>query len=326
MLVTKTPLRISFVGGGSDIKNFYKENQGAVVSASIDKYVYLTINKKFGDDIRVSYSKTEISKDVNDIEHPIVMESLKECGIDKSIEISSLADVPGKGTGLGSSSAFTVGLLKGLYAYLGNTPSNEYLAEKACEIEINKCKEPIGKQDQYGTAIGGIKELRFMNDGRVNIEQYSLSEERISLFKENLLMVYTGKTRLTSKILAAQSKILCEDKFKRNKMTEMVNLVKDFKKELINGEINNLGEILHENWIRKRSITDKISNTWIDDAYQTAINNGATGGKILGAGNGGFFLFFAHPSKHKNIIEHLPKMDKFTFSFDDMGSQLVYSD
>ena len=139
-------------------------------------------------------------------------------------------------------------------------------------------------------------------------------------------MLYTGKTRLTSKILAAQSKILCEDKLKRNTMTEMVNLVKDFKKELIYGEINNLGEILHENWIRKRSITDKISNTWIDDAYQTAINNGASGGKILGAGNGGFFLFFAHPSKHKNIIEHLPKMDKFDFSFDDMGSQLVYSD
>lgn len=326
MLVTKTPLRISFVGGGSDMESFYKQSEGAVISASINKYVYLTINKKFGGDIRVSYSKTEITNNINSIRHPIVRESLKKCGIDKSIEISSMADVPSKGSGLGSSSAFTVGLLKGLYAYLGKETKNEVIAEKACDIEINQCNEPIGKQDQYGTAIGGLKELRFMKDGDVRVNKCLLTDERIALFKKNLLMLYTGKTRSASEILASQSKILSQNKNKRNVMQEMVNLVNSFRKELTNGDINNLGEILHENWIRKISITDSISNSWINDAYQVGLNNGAMGGKILGAGNGGFFLFFAPPERHASIKSNLSSMKNFEFDFETKGSQLVYKD
>ena len=200
------------------------------------------------------------------------------------------------------------------------------IAEKACDIEINQCNEPIGKQDQYGTAIGGLKELRFMKDGDVRVNKCLLTDERIALFKKNLLMLYTGKTRSASEILASQSKILSQNKNKRNVMQEMVNLVNSFRKELTNGDINNLGEILHENWIRKISITDSISNSWINDAYQVGLNNGAMGGKILGAGNGGFFLFFAPPERHASIKSNLSSMKNFEFDFETKGSQLVYKD
>lgn len=306
--------------------SFYEKNHGAVISASINKFIYLTVNKKFGDDIRVSYSKTEITDNLDKIQHPLFRECLKKCQIYKSIEISSLADIPAKGTGLGSSSAFTVGLLKALYSHKGIKKSNENLAKEACDIEINKCNEPIGKQDQYGTAIGGIKELSFNKDGAVKINKFALSQNRLKVFKDNLLILFTGKTRSASEILEKQSKILNSNDKKRQTMIEMVNLVQDFKYELINGEISNLGEILHENWIRKLSITDSVSNSWINEAYQIAMRSGAKGGKILGAGNGGFFLFFADPKYHDDIVSNLPNMKKFDFSFETNGSTLVYSD
>lgn len=326
MLVTKTPLRISFVGGGSDMPSFYEKNEGAVISTSISKYIYLTVNKKFGGDIRVSYSKTEITDNIEKIEHPIVRESLKSCQITNSIEISSLADIPSKGSGLGSSSAFTVGLLNALYAFEGKYLSNEELAHKACNIEINKCQEPIGKQDQFGTAIGGIKELRFKQNGEVKVSKPFVSKERLKFFSDNLIMFYTGKTRSASKILKAQSKELSENHKKHEIVKEMVNLVDSFRYELTQGDINNLGHILHENWIKKTSIVKDITNSWINDAYKLALASGATGGKILGAGNGGFFLFVAPPSKHQEIITKLGKMEKFDFTFDQKGTQVVYKD
>ena len=306
--------------------SFYEKSEGAVISASISKYIYLTVNKKFGGDIRVSYSKTEITDDLEKIEHPIVRESLKSCKITNSIEISSLADIPSKGSGLGSSSAFTVGLLNALYAFNGEYLSNEELAYRACNIEINKCQEPIGKQDQFGTAIGGIKELRFKQNGEVKVSKPLVSKERLNFFSNNLIMFYTGKTRSASKILKQQSKELSENHKKHEIVKEMVNLVDSFRYELTQGDINNLGHILHENWIRKTSIVKDITNSWINDAYNLAIASGATGGKILGAGNGGFFLFIAPPYKHREIITKLEKMEKFNFTFDQKGTQVVYKD
>ena len=306
--------------------SFYKKTEGAVISASISKYIYLTVNKKFGGNIRVSYSKTEIADSIEKIQHPIVRESLKNCMLNKSIEISSLADVPAKGTGLGSSSAFTVGLLNALYAFKGEYLRKEKLAEKACDIEINLCKEPIGKQDQYGTAIGGLKELRFQPNGEVNISKPSISKERLELFNRNLLMLYTGKTRSASEILREQSKELSENSKKHETVKEMVKLVANFKYELTQGDINNLGNILHENWIRKISITKSITNSWIDEAYSLALQNGAKGGKILGAGNGGFLLFLAPPERHQDIVNKLTPMQKFDFTFDNKGTEIVYQD
>ncbi len=286
----------------------------------------MSINKKFGGNIRVSYSKTEIKDNIDQIEHPIVKGCLKKCKIENSIEIASLADVPAMGSGLGSSSAFTVGLLNGLYSYLGICKKNNELAEEACEIEIKDCNEPIGKQDQYGTAIGGLKQLSFLQNGEVIVNKLNLTKERFDLFQENLLILFTGKTRSASEILAKQSKALNENKSKRKTMQEMVNLAFDFQRELLNGDLNNLGTILHENWIRKTSICNAISNSWINDAYQIAINNGASGGKILGAGSGGFFLFYAHPNNHDRIIKNLPNMEKLNFTLEDKGTELVYSD
>ena len=326
MLVTRTPLRISFVGGGSDMESFYKHSLGSVISCSINKYIYLSINKKFGGGIRVSYSKTEIKKNIDQIEHPIVKACLNKCKVKNSIEIASLADVPSMGSGLGSSSAFTVGLLNGLYAYLGIRKNSKEIAEEACEIEIKDCNEPIGKQDQYGTAIGGLKQLSFLENGEVSINKLNLTKQRLDHLQENLLILFTGKTRSASEILAKQTKALNENKSKRKIMQEMVNLAFDFQRELLIGDLNNLGTILHENWIRKSSICNSISNPWINDAYQIAINNGALGGKILGAGSGGFFLFYAHPENHGNIINNLPKMEKFNFNLEETGTQLVYSD
>ena len=308
------------------MESFYKHSMGSVISCSINKYIYLSINKKFGGDIRVSYSKTEIKENIDQIEHPIVKACLRKCKVKNSIEIASLADVPAMGSGLGSSSAFTVGLLKGLYEYLGICKNSNEIAKEACEVEIQDCNEPIGKQDQYGTAIGGLKQLSFLQNGEVIVNKLNLTKKRSELFQENLLILFTGKTRSASEILAKQSKALNENQSKRKTMQEMVNLAVDFKRELLVGDLNNLGKILHENWIRKSSISKSISNSWINDAYQIAINNGALGGKILGAGSGGFFLFYAHPNNHDRIIENLPKMEKLNFTLEESGTQLVYSD
>lgn len=326
MLITKTPLRISFVGGGSDLSSFYSHSIGSVISTSINKFVYLNVNKKFDNDIRISYSKTEICDHINKIQHPIVRESLKECNIHNSIEISSMADIPSSGSGLGSSSAFTVGLLKALYAFKGIFKNNQFLAEKACDIEINKCKEPIGKQDQFGVAIGGIKKINFLENGQVVINRCAISQKRKDIFREKLLMLYTGRNRSASSILANQSRELTSSSKKRSTMKAMVNLVDDFTYELMEGNIDNLGAILHENWQKKKSISSSISSSWINEAYDEALKLGAKGGKILGAGNGGFFLFFCDPLKHNSIINGLPGMKKFDFSFDETGSQIVYSD
>ena len=326
MLTTKTPLRISFVGGGSDLPSFYEKSVGAVISTTINKYVYLTVNKKFDKNIRVSYSKTEICDDIHKIQHPIVRECLKKCSIDNSIEISSMADIPSSGTGLGSSSAFTVGLLNALYAYLGVFKNNHFLAETACDIEINKCKEPIGKQDQYGVSIGGLKTIKFLENGEVIVNRCAISQKRKTDFEKKLLMLYTGRSRSASGILKDQTKNINSSKEKKQTMQEMVNLVYDFSYELMEGDIDNLGPILHENWLRKKSIASNISSGWIDEAYEIALNMGATGGKILGAGNGGFFLFFCNPEHHALILKSLPGMEKFNFSFDDTGSQIVYAD
>ncbi len=326
MLITKTPLRISFVGGGSDLSSYYTFSPGSVISTSINKFVYLNVNKKFDQDIRISYSKTEICSDINEIQHPIVRECLKECNIHGSVEISSMADIPSSGSGLGSSSAFTVGLLKALYAYKGIFKNNHFLAEKASDIEINKCGEPIGKQDQFGVSIGGMKKINFLENGQVVINRCAISQKRKDSFREKLLMLYTGRNRSASAILANQSKELISSKNKRSIMKEMVNLVDNFTYELMEGSIDNLGSILHENWERKKSISSSISSSWINEAYEEALKLGAKGGKILGAGNGGFFLFFCDPTIHNAIINGLPGMKKFDFNFDETGSQIVYSD
>jgi D-glycero-alpha-D-manno-heptose-7-phosphate kinase len=314
---------MSWVGGGSDLPAFYKDEMGAVVSTTINKYVYIALNKKFDNRIRLNYSKTEEVDSIDQIEHPLFREALKLTNSTSGIEIASMADIPSGGSGLGSSSAFTVGLLNALYANKSVYSSNEKLAQEACEIELVKCGEPIGKQDQYSAAFGGINMIKFHPNGHVTVDPVLCSSNLIKSIEQHTLVFYTGQTRSASDVLQKQG----EDLLKSDKkvlMRRMVGLAFDLKKELDSNAIENFGGILHENWKLKTEISSGISNPFIDEIYQIGIDNGALGGKILGAGNGGFMMFFAPPSTHEKISKALHKLQKVEFLVEPDGSQIVF--
>ena len=291
MIISKTPLRISFAGGGSDIESYYRKSAGAVVSTSIDKYVYITVNKKFDDHIRVSYSKTEEVKRVDEVGHKLVREILKFHKIKGGLEITSIADIPSRGTGMGSSSSFSVGLLHCLYAYKNKYVSAARLAEESSYIEINKCGGPIGKQDQYSAAFGGFNFIQFNTDGSVKVEPLIFKRKTKELLKKNLLLFYTGITRSASSILIKQVNNISISIEKRNILEDMVTLAYKLKADLQDNRLDTFGDILHQNWILKKELSDDISNPQIDVWYDIALKNGAAGGKLLGAGGGGFLLF-----------------------------------
>ncbi len=316
-------MRMSYVGGGSDFSSYYKENDGAVLSTSIDKYVYVSINKKFDNQIRLSYSETENVSIATEIKHPLVRESLKYLGIDKGVEIVSMADIPSKGTGLGSSSSFTVGLLNAIYAYKGEEVSKEALATQACNVEINLCKSPIGKQDQFAAAFGGMNLIIFKGDETVKVEAVVSSDDVLKQIEDWTLVFYTGKTRSAGSILSKQTELLKQGD-KKILVRRMVQLAFELKKEIEAGSLENFGEILHENWKLKSQICEGITDNQIDQWYEAGLNAGALGGKLLGAGNGGFIMFFAHPSSHKNITKSLEKLTPIKFKFDTEGTHVCF--
>ena len=324
MIISKTPLRISFVGGGSDIEAYYSKLEGAVVSTAIDKYVYITVNKKFDNCIRVSYSKTEEVPRVSAIEHKLVREILRFHKIKGGIEITSIADIPSKGTGMGSSSSFSVGLLHCLYAYKNKYVSAERLGREASHIEIKKCEEPIGKQDHYIAAFGGFNFIQFNADGSVNVEPLIFKRETKEILKNNLLLFYTGITRSASEILKKQTDGIITSSRKRKTLEAMVGLVYELKDELQNNRLDAFGEILHRNWLLKKELSSDISNFQIDTWYNKALKNGAAGGKLLGAGGGGFFLFYAPKEKHHRIVAALKDLKQVPFNFDKEGSKIIF--
>jgi len=324
MIISKTPLRMSFAGGGSDLPSFYERSEGAVISATINKYIYITINKKFDDDIRISYSETENVNDVNDIKHNIVRETLKRMHIDGGIEVTSIADIPSRGIGLGSSSVFSVGLFNALSVYKKEYASAEQLAQEACNIEIGVLKEPIGKQDQYAAAYGGFNFIRFHQDGSVSVDPIICLKETRKELEKNLLMLYTGVTRPASNILHDQNKNTIADKKKFENMQKMVRLAEDLKEEIQKNNLSSFGDILHENWVLKQNMADSISNPQINNWYDTGRKNGASGGKILGAGGGGFLVFYAPQEKHEQIINSLPMLKPVDFNFEYQGSKIIF--
>ena len=326
MIISRTPLRISFVGGGSDIQSYYRHQAGAVVSTAIDKYIYITVNKKFDNKIRVSYSKTEMVDSVDQIEHNLIRECLKKVGIDGGIEITSMADIPSEGTGLGSSSSYTVGLLNALYAYKGEHASAEQLAREAAEIEIDILKNPIGKQDHYIAAYGGLQYIQFNPDETVYVDPIICLSETKKEFEKKLLLLYTGLTRSASSILSVQSKNMQNKNSKRDTMTKMVALTRDMQEALRKNKLESIGKLLHKNWILKKTMAQGISNKTIDDWYSIARKNGAIGGKILGAGGGGFFLLYAEPEKQPQIISALPKLRPIPFTLEPQGSKIIFVD
>lgn len=323
-IISKTPLRTSFVGGGSDLSAFYKNESGAVVSTAINKYIYITVNKKFDSKIRASYSVTEIVDSVDELKHELIRESLKLLNIDGGIEITSIADIPSQGTGLGSSSSYTVGLLNALYAYKGMHVGAERLAREACEIEIGRCSKPIGKQDQYIAAYGGLQYIQFNPDESVFVDPIiHLKSTRVKL-EENLLLLYTGLTRSSESILSEQRSNTETQEEKRKTLCNMVRLAAELRDAFTHDHLDAFGEILHKGWLEKRKMASKITNQAIDEWYERAREHGAIGGKILGAGGGGFLLFYAPREKHGDIIKALPELKPLPFEFEPQGSKIIY--
>ena len=324
MIIARTPLRMSFVGGGSDLPSYYQKYGGAVISTAIDKYVYVNVNKKFDDGIRVGYSKNEEVKKSNDIEHPIVRKTFEFLNLKGGIEITTIADIPSGGTGLGSSSSFTVCLLHALYAFMGKYVSAEQLASEASLIEIEHCKEPIGKQDQYAAAYGGFNLIKFRPDNTVFVEPIITERSTLKNIENRLLVFYTGKTRSASKLLQKQSFALKEDAKKIKIMHQMVEQTHHMAAELRSNNVDAIGEILHEGWLLKKSLVQEITDPDIDQWYELAINAGAVGGKILGAGAGGFLLLYASEEKHESIRRSLYMLKEVKMKFDPLGSRIIF--
>jgi D-glycero-alpha-D-manno-heptose-7-phosphate kinase len=322
MIISRTPLRISFAGGGSDLPGFYTCEQGAVLSTAIDKYVYLAVHRFFDTDkIQLKYSRTELVNNVSDIRHPIFKECLSMYHV-KGIDINSIADVPA-GTGLGSSSSFTVGLIHVLNAYRQKYVSQEYLAAMACEIELERLKEPIGKQDQYAAAYGGLNFIRFNCDGSVEVEKIIMQSNTKQQLERNLIMIYTGDTRSASVILQQQSEAMLQSD-KRRIQHIMVQQAFELKKLLQDNRIDDFGQLLHEGWLLKKTLTAGISNSEIDSLYQKGLNAGAVGGKLLGAGGGGFILFYCPEEKQVSFRKAMSGYRELPFHFDRQGSKIIY--
>jgi D-glycero-alpha-D-manno-heptose-7-phosphate kinase len=324
MIITRTPLRISFAGGGSDLPAFYEQEQGAVVSTAIDKYIYITVNPKFDHKIRASYSVTEIVDTIDKLKHELIREALHLLGVKEGIEITSISDIPSRGTGLGSSSSYTVGLLNALYAYRGHMAGAERLADEACHIEIERCRKPIGKQDQYIAAYGGLQYIRFNPDGSVFTDPVICSPTTRKRLQTRLLLLYTGLTRNANDILSEQTHETKSNEAKRASLRYMVSLAHQLCEALSQDDIDAFGEILHAGWLEKRKLATNISNSHIDDWYERARATGAIGGKLLGAGGGGFLLLYADPAHQPDICRALPELRPVPFHFCPQGSKVIY--
>ena len=320
MIISRTPFRVSFAGGGTDLSAFYRGHPGAVVSTAIDKYMYVTVNRYFEDKIILKYSRTELVSRVEDIRHPILRECMKKVGLSKGVEITSMADVVG-GTGLGSSSSFTVGVLHALHAFKGEYCSAEQLAREACEIEIERLKEPIGKQDQYIAAYGGFQFFEFMPNETVKADPLIFPDRVRADLHERLILLFTGVTRRSGPLLRRQR---AQFKVKTDGLRRLRELAEFARRELQLGMVDGLGEILHESWEIKKGLAGGVSSPRIDRAYAAARKAGAVGGKILGAGGGGFLLLFAPAPKRKKVLAALKGWREIPFQFEPEGSKTIY--
>jgi D-glycero-alpha-D-manno-heptose-7-phosphate kinase len=315
---------MSFVGGGSDVADYYRHGGGMVVSTAINKYIYVTVNKKFDSGIRVAYSQNEEVKSVGELDHKLVRAALTHLSIEGGVEITTVADIPSRGTGLGSSSTFTVALLHALRAFQGGHSGAAELAEAACHIEIDVCAEPIGKQDQYAAAFGGFNTYEFLPDETVKVTPVVVQPQTLRTLESNLLMLYTGITRSASELLQKQGEGVRSDLTKRQALDRMVGFCGDFRAALEQGRPDDVGPILHENWVLKKSLAQGVSSSTIDDWYQKGLSAGATGGKILGAGAGGFLVFYAPQGQHERICHALPQLRPVPFQFERFGSQIIF--
>lgn len=324
MIIARSPLRISLGGGGTDLPSYYQEHEGFLISAAIDKYVYITLHQTFEKEYLIKYSKYEHVKEIDEIQHPIIREALKMLNWNMNcIEICSMADIPA-GTGLGSSSSFTTALLRALHTMQGNIVSTRTLAEEACEIEMNRLHEPIGKQDQYIAAYGGITCMNFHKDGYVWVDPLQISNETLYNLEDNLILYFTGFSRSAGSILKEQDE---KSKGKDSDMIKNLDFVKDLgyqsKKAFETGDLNTFADIMNVHWEYKKKRSGGMSNPKIDEWYDLAMKNGALGGKMIGAGGGGFLMFYANDKIKLRQAMKQTGMSEVRFRFEKEGARVL---
>jgi D-glycero-alpha-D-manno-heptose-7-phosphate kinase len=327
MIISKTPVRVSFFGGGTDYPDYYKVHGGAVLSTSINQYIYISVRKMIGIfDVkyRVSYSKLELCNDVEEIQHPVVRECIKYLHIESGLEISIVSDLPAR-TGIGSSSSFTVGLLHALHAMLGNSVSKHELALQAIHIEQTVLNERVGVQDQLAAAHGGLNHISFSTSNEFNIEPIQLEISKWNLLQNNLMMFYTGVSRFAHQVLEEQIQNIQQNKITTN-MDQIKAMVQTGLNILQNeANLNAFGELMHEAWMLKRGLSSAISSDFLDDIYNRATKAGAIGGKLLGAGGGGFFVFYVPDENKQQVLEALKDLHEIPFRFENEGTTIIYN-
>jgi len=322
MIIVRTPLRISFVGGGSDMKAFYSKKDGKVVSSAIDKYVYAIVKERFDDQIYINYSRKECVAHIDDIQHDLVREAMKLTGVEKGVEITTLADIPSSGSGLGSSSSITVALLHALYAYQDALVTAEQLASDACRIEIDILEKPIGRQDQYAAAYGGINRFIFRS-GVTQRVPVTLTETVRRQFAASLLLYFTGITRNADEILSEQThRLISPDTF--SVMEDMVSLVDPFADAITQGDIHTCGDLLGKNWEMKKNLSSGISNKEIETMHEKALASGALAGKVAGAGGGGFLLLIVPRERQNTVFEAMGGYRELPFMLEEGGSKVIF--
>ncbi len=325
MILSRAPVRFSLGGGGTDLPSYSQTHGGFLVAASVDKYIFIAAHQRFDEKVRLGYSKTEFVETIDQIEHRLFRECLRLTGVPRGIEIFSMADVPAN-SGLGSSSTFTVALLNALHAYKREYLTSEELAREACKIEIDVLKEPIGKQDQYIAAYGGITAFTFNADGTVVVEPVPMKPEVTDELENNLIIFYSGVERAASTVLKEQGKTITANKDDAvQKMHRIKELGYETRRILVNGTIDQYGELLHEHWTNKRKLASNMTDGTIDEHYEAARKAGAVGGKLMGAGGGGFFMFYARPGDKRRVYDAMISrgLMPLRFRFDHDGARIV---
>jgi D-glycero-alpha-D-manno-heptose-7-phosphate kinase len=322
MIIVQTPLRISLMGGGTDFREFFLREGGCVLSSAIDKYIYVIIKQRYDERIRVGYTQTELVHHLDELQHDLVRECLRYTGITKGIEISTMGDIPSEGSGLGSSSTVTVGLLNAMYTYLGTPQDQQTLARQACEIEINILGNPIGEQDQYIAAYGGQRFIHFCKDGSIRVEPLGINGDYLRRLNQSLMLFFTNVTRKAGTILNEQVQNI-DDRLEV--LREMKCLALQARRCLAAGALDELGLLLHEGWMQKKQLASKISNSAIDEIYAAARQAGALGGKITGAGGGGYLLLYCPREKQDSVRAALHCLTELPFHLEQDGSKVVFN-
>lgn len=321
MIIIQAPLRISLFGGGTDFPGYFCERGGCVLSSAIDKYIFVTIKQRFDNKLRIGWTRTEMVDCVDEIQHELIREALRLTGIDQGIEITTMGDIPSEGSGLGSSSTVTVGALHAMYAHRRQLVLTEQLAQEACYIERDILHKPIGLQDQYIAAYGGVRFIEFRPNGQVVPMPIDFDKKTLRLLNDNLLLFYTGVTRQADKILKEQESNI--DK-RIAVLDEMKHITYRARDELMSGNVDGIGSLLHESWMLKRELASQVSNNTLDNLYNTALEAGAIGGKIAGAGGGGFMLLYCKNGKQEDIRQALGNLQELPFKLGKDGSKVIF--